>query len=658
MLKDEALQRSVGGVCAEEKKAEEALRDAKEKWDSLTANTDDIIMIVDSQGVIQYINRTIPPYTPEDTIGKTVYEYVPREQHDVMRKSLTKVFKTREPDSYEVSTNIPKIGSMWFRTKVVPIKRDRKAVAVIMISTDITELKKTEEALVRLSSAVKMSADSIVISDLNAEIIDVNEATLKMYRASDKEDLIGKNSFALVAPEEREKALAGTKEVLEKGYLKGREYHVVTKDGSRIPVEMSVAIMKDADGKPIGFVGISRDITERKQAEEVLAYERDLLQALMDNIPDAIYFKDAESRFTRTNKAHSQMIGVTDPKAAMGKTDFDFYAEEFAREAYADEREIVKTGKPMVNKVEKIRRPDGFFQWVSASKVPITDEMGRVIGIVGISRDITERKEMEEKLERYSERLQDLVEQRTRELKQAQQRLLNAERLAAIGETAAMVGHDLRNPLQVMSNLLYIGKKMLEEIPSRCRKIAVEMGIEDLFGNVAKQIEYMNKIASDLQDYARPLKPEFAPTRLYTLINETLSTLTIPETVKVSMTIPKDFPNIVVDSSLMKRLFTNLITNALQAMLDGGQLTIRLEQTESTAVISIEDTGLGIPKENLDKLFQPLFTTKPRGTGFGLPACKRIVEAHKGSITVESELGRGSTFTVSIPHTREVSQTG
>nr|MDO8135174.1 ATP-binding protein [Candidatus Njordarchaeum guaymaensis] len=245
-----------------------------------------------------------------------------------------------------------------------------------------------------------------------------------------------------------------------------------------------------------------------------------------------------------------------------------------------------------------------------------------------------------------------------KELKEAQERLLKAERMAAIGETAAMVGHDLRNPLQVISNLLYLGKNMVKEIPPRCREILSEMGIEELFGNVAKQIEYMNKIVSDLQDYAKPLRPELVPTSLYQLINETLSVLTIPETVKVSTEIPKDFPNIIVDPSLMRRLFTNLLTNALQAMPDGGQLTIRSEPTENATIISIEDTGVGIPKENLDKLFQPLFTTKPRGTGFGLPVCKRIVEAHKGSINVESELGRGSTFTVSIPHTREVSQTG
>jgi len=130
------------------------------------------------------------------------------------------------------------------------------------------ELKQAEEELIRLSRAMKVSTDSVVISDINAKIIDVNEATLKMYGTHDKEDLIGKNSFDLIVPEDREYALEGMKKVLQKGYTKSREYNIITKDGDGTPVEMSVSTINDKDGKPIGFVGISRDITERKKAEE------------------------------------------------------------------------------------------------------------------------------------------------------------------------------------------------------------------------------------------------------------------------------------------------------------------------------------------------------------------------------------------------------
>jgi PAS domain S-box-containing protein len=132
------------------------------------------------------------------------------------------------------------------------------------------ELQQSEEELIRLSSAVKTSIDSIVLTDIEGKIIEVNEATLEMYGTDDKRDLIGKSSFETIAPEDREEAFAGMREVLEKGYIKGREYYVIVKNGNIIPVEMSVSIIKDAEGKPIGFVGISRDVTERKQAEETL----------------------------------------------------------------------------------------------------------------------------------------------------------------------------------------------------------------------------------------------------------------------------------------------------------------------------------------------------------------------------------------------------
>ncbi len=146
------------------------------------------------------------------------------------------------------------------------------------------------------------------------------------------------------------------------------------------------------------FEQAQREIAERKQVEEALAHERDLLHALMDNIPDTIYFKDAASRFTRINRAQAQVLGVNDPREAIGKTDFDFFTAEHARDAYADEQKIVRSGQPLIDKVEKIRRADGEFRWVSATKVPIVDTEGRATGIVGISRDITAHKRAEDLL--------------------------------------------------------------------------------------------------------------------------------------------------------------------------------------------------------------------------------------------------------------------
>jgi signal transduction histidine kinase len=245
----------------------------------------------------------------------------------------------------------------------------------------------------------------------------------------------------------------------------------------------------------------------------------------------------------------------------------------------------------------------------------------------------------------YSDYLEELVEERTEELKKTQQELLKSQRLAAIGEAAAMVGHDLRNPLQAIVNMMYLTKEKLNSTPPQGSELL------KLTQTVEEQVRYMNKIVSDLEDYARPLKIELAPADLHKLINETLSNIKVPDTVEVSVMIEDDldFPKLIVDPALMKRVFINLIANALQAMPDGGHLKIMAERTEDSALINIQDTGAGIPEQNTDKIFQPLFSTKAKGQGLGLSVCKRLVEAHNGSITFKSKVGKGSTFTVEIP---------
>ncbi len=242
----------------------------------------------------------------------------------------------------------------------------------------------------------------------------------------------------------------------------------------------------------------------------------------------------------------------------------------------------------------------------------------------------------------YSDYLEEMVQEKTEELKEAQENLLKTQRLAAIGEAAAMVGHDLRNPLQVITYALYLAEHKLGSFNyADVRKTCTI---------IKEQVQYMNKIVSDLQDYSRPLKTKLLETNIVELINETLSTITIPENVKVSIVIEEEyFPKLRIDSLMIKRVFINLIINALQSMPHGGELTITASKTEETASIRFRDTGVGIAEEHKSKIFQPLFTTKAKGQGLGLAVCKRLIEANKGIILFESQVGEGTTFTVTLP---------
>lgn len=172
--------------------------------------------------------------------------------------------------------------------------------------------------------------------------------------------------------------------------------------------------VRDEEGELIGFIETVQTITDQKRVEAELAREQRLLKTLMENFPDAIYFKDKESRFIQISQAQAERFGLDSPDQAVGKTDFDFFTEEHAQPAYEDEQEIMRTGQPIVGKVEKETWPDGQETWASTTKAPLRNEAGEIIGTLGITRDITERKEMENELKEYSERLEEKVRERTK----------------------------------------------------------------------------------------------------------------------------------------------------------------------------------------------------------------------------------------------------
>ena len=234
-------------------------------------------------------------------------------------------------------------------------------------------------------------------------------------------------------------------------------------------------------------------------------------------------------------------------------------------------------------------------------------------------------------------------------LKEYQFRLKERERMATIGELSAMVGHDLRNPIQVVYGLCSILRKKVDDL----RKLGVdELQIRDLEyvdDELHEQMLYMNKIVSDLQDYAKTIRLVPSEVDIRHVIEDILSSVKVPSNVDVSVVFDEGFPELYVDVSLMRRLYTNLVNNAVQAMPDGGDLAVKGRSTDEYAFVDIVDTGVGISEENMGKIFRPLFTTKAKGTGLGLSVCVRIVESHRGDILVESEVGVGSTFTVRLP---------
>jgi signal transduction histidine kinase/putative methionine-R-sulfoxide reductase with GAF domain len=240
----------------------------------------------------------------------------------------------------------------------------------------------------------------------------------------------------------------------------------------------------------------------------------------------------------------------------------------------------------------------------------------------------------------YAGQLEEKVKERTKELVHAQNKLVKAQRLAAIGELAGMVGHDLRNPLTGIAGATYYLKAKL------CEKANAKE--KEMFETIEKAITYSNKIIDDLLEYSREIRLDLLETEPKSLLTEALSLIKVPEKILVSDLTQKE-PHVKADEDKMRRVFVNIIKNAFDAMPDGGTLTIESKIRGGNVVFTFADTGTGMSKEVLDKIWSPLFTTKARGMGFGLPICKRIVEAHGGKIEVASEIGKGSTFTITLP---------
>ena len=377
------------------------------------------------------------------------------------------------------------------------------------------------------------------------------------------------------------------------------------------------------------------DLSERKKVEEELLESEEKFRNLAEQSPNMIFINQG-GRVVYANKKGEEIVGYS--KEEFYSPTFNFlnltspeYVEtvklSFAKHLRGEE--VSPYEYVLVTKEGK--RING----IIATK--LIDYRGKK-AIMGIITDITEQKKTEAKLEEYRDNLEKLVEERTKQLK-------DAERLAAIGATAGMVGHDIRNPLQAITGDVYLAKTELSTIPDSEEK----NNIEESLTEIEKNIDYINKIVQDLQDFARPLNPNAGEADLKLIIDKLLEKNDLPKNVKVSVKVEDDAKKIVVDADYLNRILYNLVTNAVQAMSKGGRLTIHTYKEANDTVIAVKDTGVGIPKEIQGKVFTPMFTTKSKGQGFGLPVVKRMTESLGGTVTFESEEGKGTTFIIHLP---------
>lgn len=506
-----------------------------------------------------------------------------------------------------------------------------KIVRSIGMVHDITERKKTDAALKeseeRFSAAFQANAAAAVIVRWpEGRYVDVNEAFLRLSGYT-REEVIGRTvseSNIYLMPEDRTRLL----QLIEADAAKYIEMTFRAKNGRLVDTLLSTK--KITLQGETHIVTTMVDITDRKKAEKEIAR----LASFPTLDPNPVLEVDQSGDITYLNPASKRLF----PSIESEGLKHPFFSDwESVKKTFS------KKGRSTFGRDIKV---DDHWYRQQFYLVPET----QVIRIY--CSDIDELKVIEEarakaqmkleenalKLEAYAMQMEELAEQRAQELQ-------NAERLAAIGQTAGMVGHDIRNPLQAITGDMFLIAEEAKSLPDGESKQAIIESIE----SVNRNILYINKIVSDLQDYTRPLKPHFQNVHIGDLIDGTLPTINIPQGIEVNVSIDADARVIRTDIAYMRRIIQNLVTNSVQAMQEQGELTIEVSKKKDAVVVSVADTGVGIPDEVKARMFTPLLTTKSKGQGLGLAVVKRLVDALNGSISFKSDTGKGTQFTVEFP---------
>lgn len=417
-----------------------------------------------------------------------------------------------------------------------------------------------------------------------------------------------------------------------------------TPNGEKLFVHVIKTPLYDSMGRVVGIQGIFWDVTQRKKIEEELAYERDLLRALLDNIPDRIYFKDVHSRFIRCSASMIRRLGLKEAKDIIGKTDFDFHAPEHAKEFYEDEQRIVLTGQPLINKLERQSDVAGNDIWATVTKVPLYNQNGAVTGIIGISRDVTQLKKAEEALE------------------QARDEALESASVKA--RFLANMSHEIRTPMYSITGMT----GLLSET-----RLSQEQ--REYVDNIRDSTQTLLGIINDILDFSKieagKLSFEVIDFELRESVENTVEMLAEHaqrKGVELNCWIDANVPNLLRgDPGRFRQVLANLLANAVKFTEKGEVLVriTRLTETDSQVNLhfAVSDTGVGIEARAMPLIFQPFTqgdgstTRKFGGTGLGLTISKQIVELMKGEIGVESTAGKGSLFWFNLPFQKQTGTT-
>ncbi len=630
----------------------DALRESEERYRDIVENVGDLIQSVEPDGRYQFVNnawKEVLGYDAEDletlTFADVVHEdHLPRCQeifeglkHGESFENMEVVFKAKDGRAVVVEGHL---GSVLENGEMI---RSRA------IFRDITARKAAEQAL-RESEAYKgimleTALDSIITMDEEGKIVEFNRAAEQTfgYRG---EAVRGREIADLIVPPDlREKHRQSLRRYVTtgRGSIIGKrvELRAMRAGGGEFPIELAITF-SEAGGRRF-FTAFIRDITERKRAEEALRESEEKFRTVLDHAPAKIHIKDLEGRYILVNNTAEELFGVTDQEAR-GKTAHEIFSKERADEFAAHDQDVSETGVVVENEEEWLRE-DGVHTFLTV-KFPILDASGKTIAVGAIGTDITERKAAE--AERAS------LESQLRE----------SQKMEAVGTLARGIAHDFNNILAGMTGYAHLA---MDAVPAESQ---VHGDLEHLL----KSIDRATSLVKQILAFSRRSEAARHPVEIGRVVEETLELLraSIPSTVELRPEIDREAGTVMGDATQLQQVVMNLCTNAADAIGPGsGAIEVALARVElddkdtatrpdlapgSYVKLSVSDSGAGMDAATRARAFEPFFTTKEpgKGTGLGLSVVHGIVREHGGTIEVDSEPGRGTTFAVLLPRAEAV----
>jgi PAS domain S-box-containing protein len=512
-----------------------------------------------------------------------------------------------------------------------------------------------------LQTLLESIPDRIYFKDRRSRFVRINRALTMLFGLESAEQAYGKTDADFYGQEHAGEALADELQVMETGEpLLGKVEYERMADGRKSWSLTTKLPLRDRKGRIIGTCGISREISQMKEMEDQLETERNLLRAVIDNIPDLVFLKDVEGHYLLNNLAHIRWLGASDAAEVRGRTVFDFFPDEMATSFHQGDMTVADARQPLLNQEERMVDAHGNPSWRLTSKIPWLDDDGKTVGLVCISRDVTEQKRAEEHLKKANAELaasrEELLhavrnlQQAHGELREVQLQLIEAEKMKSIGRLAAGVAHEVKNPLAILK----IGLEFLNT------QKATDEHTPEILREMEEALSRADNVIRGLLDFSAPKQLEVKREDLNAIINNAL--VLVRGEMKNGMEIERDLqvnlPLLKLDAGKISQVFLNLFTNALHAMEEGGLLAVRTYAKQLTGVGSnisgsraesfrvgqhivvaeIDDSGCGIPEDKLAKIFEPFFTTKPtgRGTGLGLSVVKTIIDLHGATIDIRN----------------------